>query len=277
VDLGSAADLSDPHGGVLRLAKTTSTTFANLGRARGYTAGAVDRVRRELAELEVADGVSTCVFGSWARDELTEESDYDWAVLVDHEFDAYEPAVAREMLAAVQRLGEEERRPGKQGVFGVPIAVPELSTKIGLDADTNTNLTRRMLLLLESRELHGQARAIAISQILDRLAAASSSSTSRKSASARWAHTTAGSVSCPTRTFAPSCATSDTTRATTLQRLQKSASSAASSRMRSAPCCSPRASGRSPAPTASCDLDRTPDNRSQVGREGTNRPDVSQR
>lgn len=168
MDLGSAADLSDPHGGVLRLATTTSTTFANLDRARDYTAGAVDRVRRELAGLEVADGVSTCVFGSWARNELTEESDYDWAVLVDHEFDAYEPAVAREMLAAVQRLGEEKRRPGKQGVFGVPIAVPELSTKIGLDADTNTNLTRRMLLLLESRELHGQARAIAISQILDR-------------------------------------------------------------------------------------------------------------
>jgi len=212
VDLGSAADLSDPHGGVLRLAKTTSTTFANLGRARGYTAGAVDRVRRELAELEVADGVSTCVFGSWARDELTEESDYDWAVLVDHEFDAYEPAIAREVLAAVQRLGEEKRRPGKQGVFGVPIAVPELSTKVGLDADTNTNLTRRMLLLLESRELHGQARAIAMSQILDRLAAASPSSTSRKSASARLAHTTAGSVSCRTKTFAPSCATSDTTR-----------------------------------------------------------------
>ena len=125
-------------------------------------------MRRELAELEVADGVSTCVFGSWARDELTEESDYDWAVLVDHEFDAYEPAVAREMLAAIPHLGEDKRRPGKQGVFGVPIAVPELSTKIGLDADTNTNLTRRMLLLLESRELHGQARAIAISQILDR-------------------------------------------------------------------------------------------------------------
>jgi len=37
MDLGSAADLSDPQGGVLRLAKTTSTTFANLDRARDYT------------------------------------------------------------------------------------------------------------------------------------------------------------------------------------------------------------------------------------------------
>lgn len=168
MDLGSAADLSEPHGGVLRLAKATSTTFANLDYARDHTADEDDRVRRVLAELEVAPGVSTCIFGSWARDELTEESDYDWAVLVDHEFEAYEPAVAREMLAAVQHLGDDERRPGKQGVFGVPIAVPELSTKIGLDADTNTNLTRRMLLLLESRELHGQTRTTAIAQILDR-------------------------------------------------------------------------------------------------------------
>jgi hypothetical protein len=55
VDLGSAADLSDPHGGVLRLAKTTSTTFANLDRARDYTAGAVDRVRRELAVVGSKD------------------------------------------------------------------------------------------------------------------------------------------------------------------------------------------------------------------------------
>lgn len=100
MDLGSAADLSDPHGGVLRLAKATSTTFANLDHARDHTADEDDRVRRELAELEVAPGVSTCIFGSWARDELTEESDYDWAVLVDHEFEAYEPAVARELLAS---------------------------------------------------------------------------------------------------------------------------------------------------------------------------------
>ena len=31
---------------------------------------------------------------------------------------------------------------------------------IGLDADTNTNFTRRMLLLLESRELHGRRAAL---------------------------------------------------------------------------------------------------------------------
>ena len=168
MDLGSAADLSDPHCGVSRLAETTGTTFANLERAVLYTASEIDRVSGELAKQEIGQGVATCVFGSWARDELTEESDYDWAVLVDHPFEPYEPAVAREMLAAHEHLGDEERRPGKQGVFGGPIAVPDLITNVGLDADTNTNLTRRMLLLLESRELHGHVRETAISQILGR-------------------------------------------------------------------------------------------------------------
>ena len=33
-----------------------------------------------LARLGSLDGLSTCVFGSWARGELTTESDDDWAV-----------------------------------------------------------------------------------------------------------------------------------------------------------------------------------------------------
>lgn len=123
MDLGSAADLSDPHGGVSRLAQTTGTTFANLDRSRSDTTRETARMSSKLAEHASGNGVSTCVFGSWARGELTGESDYDWAVLVDHQFEAYEPAVAREMLSANEHLGDKERRPGEQGVFGGPIAV----------------------------------------------------------------------------------------------------------------------------------------------------------
>ena len=120
---------------------------------------------RLLAERDVSDGVSTCVFGSRARDELTEESDNDWAALVDHDVEAHDPAVALEMQVSDEHLGQDERKPGEQGVCGVPIAVPNLVTNVGRDADTNTNLTRRMLLLLESSELHGAVRDPAISQV----------------------------------------------------------------------------------------------------------------
>jgi hypothetical protein len=68
-------------------------------------------------------------------------------------------SVLEEILAAQPRLGGGPRKPGGQGLFGGPIGVPELIANIGLDADTNTNLTRRMLLLLESRDLHGSVRA----------------------------------------------------------------------------------------------------------------------
>ena len=89
-------------------------------------------------------------------------------MLVARPFAPYDADVLREVVAAQAVLGEGERRPGTQAVFGEPICVPDLAARIGLDADTNTNFTRRMLLLLESRELHGDVRRSAIEQILGR-------------------------------------------------------------------------------------------------------------
>ncbi|MBO9532972.1 MAG: hypothetical protein J7513_08370, partial [Solirubrobacteraceae bacterium] len=41
--------------------------------------------------------------------------------------------VLREVVAAQAVLGEGERRPGAQAVFGEPICVPDLWARIGLD------------------------------------------------------------------------------------------------------------------------------------------------
>jgi len=168
VDLGSAAELGDPVGGLDRLIAATSSDFPHLLAARSRTERRVVEVATALSARDPVVGISTCVFGSWARAELTDDSDDDWAVLVDRPFAAYERDVLAEILAAQDVLGGGPRKPGAQGVFGGPIAVPELIDHIGLDADTNTNLTRRMLLLLESRDLHGSARSNAVSSILER-------------------------------------------------------------------------------------------------------------
>lgn len=55
-------------------------------------------------------------------------------------------------LDAVVRgvLGAAQRKPGTQDMFGCSFGCDELVAQIGLDKDTNTLLTRRMLLLLES-------------------------------------------------------------------------------------------------------------------------------
>jgi hypothetical protein len=168
VDPGSPAGLDDPAGGVLRLSEAAGVAFEHLQAAREETARRTAAVTAALAREGAGAGLSTCVFGSWAREELTAESDDDWAVLVARPFSPYDPDVLTEIVAAQGRLGAGDRRPGAQGVFGEPIHVGDLAARIGLDADTNTNFTRRMLLLLESRELHGDVRRSAIEQILGR-------------------------------------------------------------------------------------------------------------
>ena len=51
------------------------------------------------------------------------------------------------------RIGLDERKPGAQDVFGQVVFCQHLVERIGLDADDNRNLTRRALLLLESRPI----------------------------------------------------------------------------------------------------------------------------
>jgi hypothetical protein len=106
------------------------------------------------------------LFGSWGREELTEESDDDWAVLSEA---GAEPGAVDGALERSRRvLGVAERGPGPQESFGVAIACADLVRNIGLDADTNANLTRRMLLLLESRAVvGGDTHARCVGRVLD--------------------------------------------------------------------------------------------------------------
>jgi hypothetical protein len=87
------------------------------------------------------------VLGSWGRRELTSQSDDDYLVLVN----APERAEVQPPLDALQPLlGTHERAPGPTGVFGTYAFCEHLTGRIGLDQDDNANLTRRMLLMLES-------------------------------------------------------------------------------------------------------------------------------
>ena len=66
-------------------------------------------------------------------------------------------AAARPLEAAARKLlGTGDRKPGSQDVFGQTFTCDELVAQVGLDEDTNRNLTRRMLLLLESTPLVGK-------------------------------------------------------------------------------------------------------------------------
>lgn len=169
MDPRSAATLiDDPKGSLDRLRDAGGTRFAHLDEAARFTATELDAKVAALSAGDLALDISVVVFGSWARDELTEGSDDDWAVIVSREFPDYDPDVVRAMALAQEHLGGDERKPGSQAVFGVPFDVNGLVTHIGLDADNNRNLTRRMLLLLESRELAGGVRSDFWTAVLDR-------------------------------------------------------------------------------------------------------------
>jgi hypothetical protein len=146
-----------------RLGAHSADGFPHLLAARARTDAQIARLRAQFdggalaagatARLDADDtraDVSVVLFGSWGRRELTEHSDDDWLLLVEREGEA-----EAELAAVREVLGGASRAPGDQGTFGVASSAEDLIRHIGLGDDNNRNLTRRMLLMLESVPVHG--------------------------------------------------------------------------------------------------------------------------
>lgn len=95
---------------------------------------------------------SFVAFGSLARKEYTPDSDLDWCLLVDGRADSGHRELERELKAALKDSGKF-KNPNPTGSFGALVFGHELVHCIGGSQDTNANLTRRLLLLLESEEV----------------------------------------------------------------------------------------------------------------------------
>src|SRR4051795_11214553 len=119
--------------------------FPHLLAARERTEAALAELRGGLAGLERDADVAVVLFGSWGRRELTPHSDDDWLLLVEGDGEA-----EAELAAVRAVLGGGTRQPGLQATFGVASSAHGLVEHIGLQDDNNRNLTRRMLLMLES-------------------------------------------------------------------------------------------------------------------------------
>lgn len=127
-----------------QLAGASGRDFRNLFRARELTRNELEKRRAALARLPHDDDVAVVLMGSWGRAEVTAGSDDDFMVLVwgtDREG-------ARPSIEDVKTV--LDRAPGDQGIFGNPVGSDRLIGEIGLEEDTNKNVSRRMLLLLES-------------------------------------------------------------------------------------------------------------------------------
>ena len=152
-------------------ANAVSTLAKKLGRTRtAIDTCAIDadtqrqRIIAVLREQKlVPSDCSFIVSGSLARDEFTpgpagdgsdkktEGSDVDWTLLVDGEADPQHLPAIQEIASELEELGFKP--PGPTALFGGLVFSHQLVHVIGGEDDTNRNLTRRILLLLESRAL----------------------------------------------------------------------------------------------------------------------------
>ncbi|MBP1886478.1 nucleotidyltransferase domain-containing protein [Sinorhizobium mexicanum] len=111
------------------------------------------KVLAKLADgLLPTDEGSFVVFGSLARGEYTTGSDLDWTVLIDGRADSLHLQIAHKLTSELEKAGFG--KPGPTEVFGGLIFSHDLVHAVGGDEDSNKNMTRRLLLLLESTPIN---------------------------------------------------------------------------------------------------------------------------
>ncbi len=131
--------------GVAGLEAVAGVQFDSIAAARERTARGLIERREKLAELKIDTDATVVLMGSWGRGEVTHESDDDFMVL----FDGQRRDGARPTIDATAEL-LDGAPPGAEQVFGKQVWLGDLRGKIGREEDTNANLTRRMLFMLES-------------------------------------------------------------------------------------------------------------------------------
>lgn len=109
-----------------------------------------DALATDLGPIASSD-LSLVVFGSLAREEWTSGSDIDWLVLVDGQADPQHEKASGRVRSAIAKLGL--RQPNPAGAFGNMDFSHGLIHQIGGEEDTNSNITKRVSLLLEAKAI----------------------------------------------------------------------------------------------------------------------------
>jgi hypothetical protein len=122
--------------------------WPNITAAQTFSREKVTLLTSTVDDLLPTDEGSLVVFGSMARCEFTVESDLDWAIMIDGRADSRHLEIVHALKPKLEEAGFKV--PGPTGVFGGLVFSHELIHAIGGDEDTNKNMTRRLLLLLES-------------------------------------------------------------------------------------------------------------------------------
>lgn len=110
--------------------------------------------------------VDLVVFGSLSRNECTPGSDVDWTLLLDGQANPGHLNVANSIR---NKILEKLKQPGTSGTFGNTTISHDIIHYIGGERDTNQNITRRILLLLESERINFEKNEILGGYAYDRV------------------------------------------------------------------------------------------------------------
>lgn len=130
-----------------RLEHDLGADWSALRRARDTTNARRNALQKEFSG-DIAPDTTLVLFGSIAREEMTSGSDTDWLLLVDGQ--SFPEHLDQQHALAAKLLELEFEEPGRSGVFGRMAGSHDIVHEIGGEDDTNSNTTRRVLLLLES-------------------------------------------------------------------------------------------------------------------------------
>ena len=148
--LGMQDPSPSPTPALDELQRRLDVRWESIARAQAKTDEIVAELRAALRNLEDPN-CSVIVTGSLGRGEADEGSDADWLLLVDGPSDPQHARLAREIGLQIRSVVSKDV--GPTGTFGEIVASHDLVHYIAGSNDTNKNLTRRMLLLAESRAI----------------------------------------------------------------------------------------------------------------------------
>lgn len=146
-----ADQLSTPDDALGRLQSKLGENWVHLAAARAEARANAVQLQTLVVSLKPPANTSVVGFGSLAREEWTPGSDVDWTLLIDGPADMEHFGVAAAVERALKDNGFAE--PGSTGIFGTMSTSHQLVHEIGGLEDTNKNITRRILLILESVSL----------------------------------------------------------------------------------------------------------------------------
>ncbi len=131
----------------LELSRRIGVQWPNIEAARTFSRETLADLRSALADSD-SDDTSVVVLGSLGREEFTSGSDIDWNLLVDGIADPNHHALFLDAQKKIKDVAPKSV--GREGTFDAFVSSHDLIHRIGGEDDTNRNLTRRLLLLLES-------------------------------------------------------------------------------------------------------------------------------